>query len=68
MTAQERLTAFKRALTAASAEFGVRLAIVQQIGAVILDEPTLGYVLADTVPESGSEVGEAEKVGINGPT
>jgi hypothetical protein len=52
MTAQERLDAFKRALAEAGAEFGVRLAIIQQIGAVVLDEPALGYVLVDTPDES----------------
>jgi hypothetical protein len=55
MRAQERLAAFKQALTLASAEFGVRLAIVQQIGAVVLDEPTLGYILMDDMAELTKE-------------
>ncbi len=45
MTARERLAAFRQALTAASEQFGVRLAIVQQLGDIVLDEPTLAYVL-----------------------
>lgn len=52
MTAQERLTAFRQALTAASEQFGVRLAIVQQLGDIVLDEPTLAYILG---PEEQKE-------------
>jgi hypothetical protein len=56
MSAQERLAAFRQALAEASARFGVRLAVVQQLGAVILDEPALGFVVLDEdgVPSGGT--------------
>ena len=60
MTPQQRLDAFKAALHAASVEFGVRLAVVQQLGSVILDEPTLGYVVVEAAPAAPAPAATAE--------
>lgn len=45
MNERQRLEAFKQAMSAAGEQYGVRIAIVQQIDNVVLDEPALGFVL-----------------------
>lgn len=51
MTEQERIDAFRTALTDAGRAFGVQVAIVSRLGNVILDQPTLAFVLIERAPE-----------------